>query len=62
MKSCLGYIMLIDDNWVSLSVDDVNTGRVFFKQWYSTLESQLRSRDYLKANVEEVRLEKMQAL
>jgi len=39
MKSCLGYIMLIDDNWTSLNLDDINTGRVFFKHMFDLIDA-----------------------
>ena len=62
MFGVLGFWGLIDDNWTSLNADDINTGRVFFKHMFDIIDGQLKSRGFFKDKVEEVRIEKLQAL
>ena len=38
MKKMLGHIMCIDDNWTSLSIDQVNTSMKFWKCMHSIIE------------------------
>jgi hypothetical protein len=44
MKKMLGHIMCIDDNWISLNVEQVNTSMKFWKGMYSIIECQINNK------------------
>jgi hypothetical protein len=62
MKKCLGHIMCLDDNWVSLNTDDVNTTTRFFKGMHSILHYQIVNKKFLLAKIQEATCEKAEEL
>ena len=57
MKSMLGYIMSINDDWISLEKDHVNTSMKFWKGMYSTLEYQINNKSFLLDKIQEATCE-----
>lgn len=62
MKSMLGHIMCIDDNWTSLNTDHVNTSFKFWKAMHGMLQNQIDNKKFLLAKIQEATYEKADEL
>ena len=62
MQNMIGYIMVVEPNWIMADLPEINTARKFYKGWYNIISNQLAHKDFLRAKLEEHRADKQYVL
>ena len=58
LSEMMGYIMLLNNDWVALDYDHIVTSQPAIKEWYNIIDGQIRSVELLTLKVEERKVEK----